>query len=730
MPVSTAFLTHLSGAAAAVALLVLVAVSAFAAAARLLPGTTTACRLSGAVILAHALQILIFQVLAPFGLFRLPAVLACTALAAGAAALLWRGRPAGTPSLAEMAARDLEHLRSRVNQALATPARRLVLFLLGAVALGALRGIVNLAVTTDSLTYHLIYIGGFIRNGGWFELDAPGDWGVLCRFYADGGEILTAWWLLPFHGDLVAGLSGLPGWGLAMAAVYELARRLGLPARRAALPALIVGFMPAVFAFIASVYVDIHLLGNLLGGSLFFLAAWTSFEGADPQAATQGPSAPAFLLCGLAMGNALAIKILSLSGVGAAFLLLGLRALWSGGKGRNLVLWLLGIAALAAVGVRHYAVSFAAWGSPSWPFPLNLPGIPLFPGSPARAAYMQYLSGLTEILFAGSPPGFELGWMAKWLFGITPVSIGPVGLLAFALAPAGFRFAWGRSRGFAAFSLLVLAASAASLLGPDMWHFHLLFCRVNARLYTFPMALLILLAVLALERWPEAPRRLGLILMAGLAAIASGYSLFVTWTTGHPRLDLLLAAIPPIAALLPLRELPRFSCGRNRAILFGLLLVAALTALPVVKDRLREGQLLSAHEGHELDRSTSPAWVLCDDPGRPRRIAFSTGWDGVLGYAWYWGALLGRHLQNHVTYIPITKTGDIIEYRDPDQVARAADAEAWLRRLREERIDTVVLFPPQPPEHAWVTARPDLFRPEGTASPAMVFRHLAVAPER
>ncbi|HEY9070814.1 MAG TPA: hypothetical protein VIV61_11215, partial [Candidatus Ozemobacteraceae bacterium] len=702
--------------------------SAFAAAARLLPTATTACRLSGAVILAHAGQILIFQALAPFALFRLPVVLICMGLVAGAVAWVWRGRPADAPGLASIVARDLEHLRIRLNQALATPVRRFVLFCLGAILLGAARGIVNLAITTDSLTYHMMYIGRFIQGGGWFDLDAPGDWGVLCRFYADGGEILTAWWLLPFHGDLLAGLSGLPGWGLAMAALYEMARRLGLPARRAALPALLVGFMPAVYAFIASVYVDIHLLGNLLGGSLFFLVAWTA-EAGPAKPGWHSPAGAPFLLCGLGLGNALAIKILSLSGVGAAFLLLGIRTVWNRAPEWRPRFWLLGFAGLAAVGMRHYLVSYLTWGSPSWPFPLNLPGIPLFPGSPARAAYMQYLSGLTETLFAGSPPGFALGWMAKWLFGITPVAIGPVGLLALVLAPAGLCLAWERNRGFAAFALLVLAASAASLLGPDMWNFHLLFCRVNARLYTFPMAILLLLAALALERWRDVPRRLALGLMTGLGGIASTFSLFTVWTTGHACLDLLLAAIPPIAALLPVQELPRPGFDRKRAALLCTVLVVILTALPVFKGMLREGQLLAAHEGHELDRSTSPAWVTCDNPQRPRRIAFATGWDGVLGYAWYWGALLGRNLQNHVTYIPITRAGEVVEYRDPAMVARVADSDSWLRRLRKERIDTVVLFPPYPPEHAWVTARPDLFTPEGTASPAMVFRLAPAHPE-
>ncbi|MBP7634048.1 hypothetical protein KBA41_07740, partial [Candidatus Ozemobacteraceae bacterium] len=66
-----------------------------------------------------------------------------------------------------------------------------------------------------------------------------------------------------------------------------------------------------------------------------------------------------------------------------------------------------------------------------------------------------------------------------------------------------------------------------------------------------------------------------------------------------------------------------------------------------------------------------------------------------------------------------------IDYADRMEVARKSDQEAWYRRLRERKIDTVVLFPPNPPEYDWVISRPDRFAPEDTASLPMVFRVLA-----
>lgn len=704
----------LCDAAAAFVTFFLLAAASYGTAAWLLPDGSTARRWSAAIGIGQMAQISIFRILAHFEAFRPgPALVAISSFAA-LTALLRGIQPGCGTTLRTHILGDIENARARVNQALASPARRLVQLCAAAAGVALFRCIVNTPITTDALSYHMIYSGNYVQGGGWFDLDMPGIWSVKYRFYPTGGEILTAWLMLPFHGDLLAGLTCFPSWILTMTSLYELGRNLGLPPRRAVIPACLVAFMPAVFGFVASAYVDIPLLGCLLCGSLFFLQAW------------QKGGYSAHFLCGAAMGTGLAIKIFALGGVCGAFAMLLFRPLLArDGQHRLGPLLVMGIT-LIVTGFPHYMNLYAGFGSPTWPLPLSLPGIPIFRGSLAFQKMLGYLKTVTDRQVSGGSFPYEIGWLFKWFFGFGPVPIGPTGIVGMALAPIGLWTVWKKgSRGFAVFVGLMLAASFAGLLGSGMWKFHIIFASVNARLNTFPMALLLLLGVIALERWRVNARTLALASVTALAVLAFLFSFPVTWSTGYHLLDLVLMALPVAAIFLPATRLPSFQPpGRTGLAALGLALTGFLAILPSLKAELRPGQLLGAFEAYDLDRSSSPAWVSCDDPANPRRIAFSTGWDGMLGYKWYSAPLMGRKLQNFLTYIPITMNGEIIEYDDPARIAEKADFNAWYKRLREQRIDTVVLFPPFPPEHAWVTARPGLFRPECSASPTMVFRVL------
>jgi hypothetical protein len=119
--------------------------------------------------------------------------------------------------------------------------------------------------------------------------------------------------------------------------------------------------------------------------------------------------------------------------------------------------------------------------------------------------------------------------------------------------------------------------------------------------------------------------------------------------------------------------------------------------------------------------TAAPLWRALDD-GAPHRIALTAGWNGV-GDNVLRTPLLGARLQNHVTYVPITRDGSIVDYEQADDVRAKADAGAWLARLRAAGIDVVVTLDPQPIEADWIAARPDLF--EKIAAGAGGTRHAA-----
>jgi hypothetical protein len=104
-----------------------------------------------------------------------------------------------------------------------------------------------------------------------------------------------------------------------------------------------------------------------------------------------------------------------------------------------------------------------------------------------------------------------------------------------------------------------------------------------------------------------------------------------------------------------------------------------------------------------------PLWRELD-AGAPRRIAAVAGW-AVSGHNAYLYPLLGSRLQNEVLYVSPTRDGSPLDYgsmRDPFEfVDGSAD---WLRRLRQERIDTIALLAPSAPvESEWIVDNPDLF---------------------
>lgn len=685
--------------------------AAYGWAAWLLPRCSAGRRMAGTVIVGQWFQILSFQFLAQESAFRLSVVLP-SAIALAVVTLLVRLlSPRIEEPLGRMFLTDIRCLLTRVNQALAGPARPLALFCLAAAFVALVRGILNLSISFDSLSYHDMFSGNFVRTGGWFDVDSPGPWGIKYRFYPTAGEGMIAWLMLPFHGDLVAGLSAFPAWGLAMAALYELGRCLGLPARRAAIPAALVGFMPAVFAFLATTYVDIPLLGALLGGMLFFLEAWET------------RSREALFLCGAAFGNALAIKVFGLAGVTAALGMLFLLFFAPAPMRLSPARWLLAAIPAALAGVPHYLRMYVAHGSPTWPLPLNLPGVPLFSGSVEWASYLARINHAADLMMPGATLPDQVVYLLRWYFGFGPMSFGPACLVLAAMAPAGLAYLWktGR-RGFCAFLLLLLAGSAAGLLGSGMWKFHVSYASINARLISIVTAILALLGILSFERWREDARSRALSLILLLGATAGVIGLPEQFSTGFRVLDLVLLAIPFAAALLPVRRLPRLPWSETTGISTVLILgCAVLSLLPQIDGLMRPRQYAAAYEAHGPDRDIAPAWTICDDPATPRRIAFSTGWYKDQGYKWYWAPLLGRKLQNDLTYVPITKDGSIVEYNDVQAVVAKADTQAWLRRLAERGIDTLVFFPPFPPEYDWVISQPDRFLPEGNASPAMVF---------
>jgi hypothetical protein len=121
----------------------------------------------------------------------------------------------------------------------------------------------------------------------------------------------------------------------------------------------------------------------------------------------------------------------------------------------------------------------------------------------------------------------------------------------------------------------------------------------------------------------------------------------------------------------------------------------------------------AAFDVHPLKPEYAVARVIWErlDRGHAHRLAVTVG-RTRLGHNGYLYPLLGRRLQNQLLYVTPTRDGSRLASNQP-HLADAArlDPEAWINRLARLGVDHVVALPPEPPELAWMLARPRQFTP-------------------
>jgi len=119
---------------------------------------------------------------------------------------------------------------------------------------------------------------------------------------------------------------------------------------------------------------------------------------------------------------------------------------------------------------------------------------------------------------------------------------------------------------------------------------------------------------------------------------------------------------------------------------------------------------------HALDQAITAAWPLWEavDEHHPHRISYHAGAAALADNAYRY-PLYGARLQNELVYVPVTRSGDIVELFDADRLAAEADYDAWRARLLEQEVDLVMTAYPRGIEVDWLLAHPEHF--ERVASP-------------
>jgi hypothetical protein len=143
-----------------------------------------------------------------------------------------------------------------------------------------------------------------------------------------------------------------------------------------------------------------------------------------------------------------------------------------------------------------------------------------------------------------------------------------------------------------------------------------------------------------------------------------------------------------------------------------LALSAGLLLLRDLRAESRGTLMLSDFALHDVPRYWVNAALSLDDPAQTRRIAVTSGpWQNADN--WFAASFLGQALQNDVLYVSPLRDGTIPHFGLGDlnyRIARDADADAWIARLRARHITHVVSFSPAALELGWMRVRSGQFR--------------------
>jgi hypothetical protein len=570
----------------------------------------------------------------------------------------------------------------------------------------AVRGLFMPPVSHDAWTYHLFLAANWVKKGGFFHLPAPDVWGFFYHFCPANAEVLYAWFMLPFHGDLVVNLGAYPAWLTMVVTFYALARHLGGSPVMAAWGTLFLAFNPVVFVYLNSAYVEVPLLAALLGGVLFLLEARRDHR-----------IAPLFMAA-IAFGIALGIKLIAAPLVVIALMVLSWQAWQQGGtlpKKCRLISAILVLTVL--FGGVWYARNLWLTGNPVFPLGLRLPGIV---DIPVNQAWVDHVNG-----FLGQFPERETAYWKHerkfWLEFLDPLTTHGFGLLlpwCLVLTPWGvislIRRGHGALVGVSAMWLLVLLTQYFS---PGNICFRWKWTISSSRWLSFPMSLLLLGA---LPVWGR--EGLGGAILRLPAQISLLVALFLTgpfaWDTGWSSANNNLEKLVPVGGVLIWCGLWWGPALNRRAL--ALFLVAGLggvAMLPGFKEKYRAKALGRSFEIHPIKGNPGEGFFeVVESLKSAHRIAFCAGWDRT-GHNWHWYPLLGARLQHEVVYVPITSNGEIVHYYQTERLTLAADYAAWRERLRQEHVDLLVCLPPFSQEWQWARQNPDQFLPQeiGTA---------------
>jgi hypothetical protein len=333
-----------------------------------------------AAVIAIAIVVGCTMVLGAIGRLALPELLALHLLVFGAALWITRG---GSAALETARTDRLPPIAVAIG----------VTTIVFAVAYGMWYAPLTLY---DSLSYHLHFAGRWVQDRAITIIPTP--FSDEAQAYAPAnGELVLAWLMLPFHGDVLARIGQLPFALLGAASVYAIARRLDAPPAHAVYPALFFLLARPTIEQMIGANVDLVCAACFLATLYLVIAAVDSGTRHD------------WALAGVSAGLYFGSKYVALVYAPALVLLACARGIrrnsWWAPPG------------IALFGLPWYVRNWVVAGSPIYPGTLTVAGVAIARGAFTRAAMLNTVFHTSDIRLFPAMAAHALGpaLFAIWL---------------------------------------------------------------------------------------------------------------------------------------------------------------------------------------------------------------------------------------------------------------------------------------------------------------------------
>ncbi len=225
-------------------------------------------------------------------------------------------------------------------------------------------GLIFPPVDWDGNAYHLTYSADLVQNHNLYDVPTNLVW---IPAYPKGGEFIQAWTILLAHNDTIVDLVQVPFVIVAVTALYGIACGVGVSKKSARYAALLFAFTPSVLNQLTTDYVDVMVAATFFAALALVLQK--TYKRLD------------FLLVGIAFSLLTALKTSGIYFVAVLLVIL----LWNLYKQerfefKKYVTPTLLVLPPMVFGLYWYVKDFILYGSPIYPFGLQLAGKTIFKG--------------------------------------------------------------------------------------------------------------------------------------------------------------------------------------------------------------------------------------------------------------------------------------------------------------------------------------------------------------